>query len=73
MDESTLTERIESRRRQLQSERNEVAARLNALEAEVGNPATGTADLYILKRNGRQELFIKFEDGSGFTVAQSTT
>ena len=46
--------------------------RLQQRTTAIGTPPAGTADLYILMRNNRQELYIKFDDGSGFTVAQST-
>lgn len=45
--------------------------RLQQRTSAIGTPPAGTADLYILMRNNRQELYIKFDDGSGFTVAQS--
>jgi len=46
--------------------------RMKERTSAVGTPPAGTADLYILKRNNKQELYIKFADGSGFTLATST-
>ena len=85
-----MKEKAKARLKQLQQERQQVAAQLQQLLAQAEQArhmmsaydgAIGelsrllqeaTADLYILMRNTRQELYIKFDDGSGFTVAQST-